>query len=419
MKNLFIDFGIVKTHAHFRAVFIARTISLLGLGMLAVALPKQVYDLTGDSLQVGVVMALDGIGMFVGLLYGGVLADRHNRKTLILLARSVCGLGFFWLAINAFLPQPSLWVIYLFALWDGFFGALGVTALLAAMPHIVGRENLMQARAVSMVAMRLAGIAAPALGGAVIAASDVAWAYLLAALGTAITLLPLLRLPAMTPPATEAQHPLRELLDGVRFLFANRVVGAVVIIGTLVTLTTAIRVLFPELADSRFGGNAMALGLLYSAVPLGATLGALLSGWAEHVRQPGNVMGAICFGVFLSVIAFGVSTSFWLALLILVVFGYLSCIASLLQYTLVQGHTPDHYLGRINGIWTAQDACGDALGTVGIGILGKVVSIAGSVVVLGAGSLALGVLTMGLCKQLRQAALSDPELDERGTGQVA
>ncbi|WP_019604083.1 enterobactin transporter EntS [Teredinibacter turnerae] len=412
MKNLFVNFDILQHNANFRAVFIARTISLIGLGMLAVALPKQVYDLTGDSLQVGIVMALDGVGMFVGLLYGGVLADRHDRKGLILLARSICGLGFFWLAVNAFLPQPSLWVIYVFALWDGFFGALGVTALLAAMPHIVGRENLMQARAVSMVSMRLAGVASPALGGWIIAVSDVAWNYVLAALGTAITLLPLLRLPRMQPPEFEPQHPLRELFDGVKFLFQNRIVGAVVIIGTLVTLTTAIRVLFPEMAESLFQDNPMALGLLYSAVPLGATLGALLSAWAERLEQPGKWMGLICCGVFGSVVAFGLVENLWLSLATLVVFGYLTCIASLLQYTLVQGHTPDEYLGRINGIWTAQDACGDSIGTVGIGLIGKVLSTAGSIVLLGAGALTLGLVTLGLCKQLRSAGLTDTALTD-------
>ncbi|WP_418138950.1 MFS transporter [Marinomonas sp. RS-M-Aa-14] len=90
--------------------------------MLSVAIPVQVYSLTNDSLQVGIVMALEGIGMFVGLLLGGVLADIYERKKLILLARGTCGLGFVAMAINAWLPDPSLWAIYVLSIWDGFFG---------------------------------------------------------------------------------------------------------------------------------------------------------------------------------------------------------------------------------------------------------------------------------------------------------
>ncbi|WP_075184587.1 enterobactin transporter EntS [Teredinibacter haidensis] len=406
----FVDFSLLKSNRYFRTVFIARTLSLIGLGMLAVALPMQVYELTGDSFQVGLVMACDGLGLFVGLLYGGVLADRYDRKKLILLARGICGLGYLGLALNALLPEPSLTAIYLLSLWDGLFGALGVTALLACMPHIVGREKLMQARAISMVSMRLATVITPAVGGVIIANAGVHWNYLIAAFGTGLTLLPLLSLPAMKPPVLAVRNPLLELLDGLNFVLHNKVVGSVVAIGTLVTFTTAIRVLFPALVDESFGGGAFELGLMYSAVPLGACLGALISAWANHLRQPGQVMMLVCMAVFVCITLLGLTPNLWLALPILVLFGYLVSIASLLQYTLVQGHTPDIYLGRINGLWTAQDACGDSLGTFGIGVLGKFLPALGSIFTLGAGSLLVGLSLLGICKTVRNAPLNNPEL---------
>ena len=86
--KMFVDLGLLRRNRDFRSVFIARTISLLGLGMLSVAVPMQVYALTGDSLQVGLALALEGGGMFAGLLLGGVLADRYDRRKLILLART-------------------------------------------------------------------------------------------------------------------------------------------------------------------------------------------------------------------------------------------------------------------------------------------------------------------------------------------
>jgi len=412
MKNsLFIDFSLLKTNANFRATFIARIISLMGLGMLAVALPMQVYEMTKDTFHVGMVMALDGIGMFVGLLYGGVLADRYDRKKLILLGRSICGLGFIGLAVNAELAEPSLSVIYFLALWDGLFGALGVTALLACMPHIVGRENLMQARAISMSSMRLVSIAAPAFGGVIIANYGVSCNYLIATIGTLLTLIPLFSLPSMKPKLASQQHPLKELGDGFRFVLKHKVVGGVVLMGTLVTLTTAIRVLFPAMVESDFNGGSVELGLMYSAVPLGATIGVLLSGWATNLVKPGQVMGFISLGVFSTLIVLGFSTSLWFTLAVLVLFGYLVSITSLLQYTLVQGHTPDHYLGRINGIWTAQDACGDSVGTASIGVLGQFIKPLACIVVFGGVSLALGMTVIGITKKLRTAQFNDPNIE--------
>jgi ENTS family enterobactin (siderophore) exporter len=412
-SSLFVDLGLLRRNRDFCSVFIARTISLLGLGMLSVAVPMQIYALTGDTFHVGLAMALEGAGMFVGLLLGGVLADRYDRKKLILFARTVCGVGFLGLAVNAWLPAPSLWAVYVLSVWDGFFGALGVTALMACMPLIVGRENLMQARAISMVTVRLATVISPAIGGIIIAAADVGWNYLIAAVGTGLTLLPLLRLPAMLPAPGPAHHPLRALADGFRFLFTNPVVASTAVIGTLVTLTTTIRVLFPALAQTAFGGGAFEVGMMYAAVPLGATLGAIVSGWTGQLQRPGLVMMLVSLGAFVCLMLIGLNRHFVPTLLLLVAFGYLVAIASLLQYTLVQGHTPDNYLGRVNSLWTAQDAAGDSLGTLGIGLLGKLLSSLGSIFFCGAAATGIGLLLLGSLRVLRQAPMHDAALNEQ------
>jgi ENTS family enterobactin (siderophore) exporter len=411
-KSIFVDFSLLISHKNFRNVFIARTISILGLGMLSVSIPVQVYSLTNDSLHVGIVMALEGAGLFIGLLLGGVLADMFERKRLILIARSTCGLGFTAMAINAWLPDPSLWAIYVLSIWDGFFGAIGVTALMACMPFIVGRENLMQARAISMVSVRLATVISPAIGGIIIAVSDVAWNYLIAAIGTGITLLALLALPVMRPKEVQNHNPLKSLWDGFTYILTNKIVASVIIIGTLVTLTTAIRVLFPALNDKVFGGSAWTAGLMYSAVPLGATLGAIVSGWANHVKKPGTIMMLISLASFLCIIGIGSTSYFPIVLMLLVAFGYLVSIASLLQYSFVQGHTPDEYLGRINGIWTAQDASGDSVGTLSIGALGKFLSPLGSILAFGAVAMGIGVIMLVSLKSLRNSPLNDPNLIE-------
>lgn len=404
-RGLFADFGLLRRNRDFRSVFVARTISLLGLGMLAVALPLQLHALGGDSLTIGLALALDGVGTFVGLLLGGVLADRHERRRLILFARSVCGIGFALLAANAWLPAPSLVAICALSAWDGFFGGIGVTALMAAMPAIVGRENLMQARALSMVTMRLATVLAPAAGGALIAVAGVGWCYAAAAVGTGLTLLPLLRLPRMRPQGGADDHPLRALAEGLRYLVTNPVVAGTALAGTVVTLATSVRVLFPTLADGFDIAPALAAGLMYAAVPLGATLGALVSGWAEGLRRPGLAMLGIGVALCACVLLLGVVPGLAPALVLLVLLGYLVSVASLLQYALVQGHTPDRYLGRVNGLWSAQEAAGDAAGTLGVGLLGRLLPASGAIAVTGALTACMGLALLACCPRLRAAPL--------------
>ncbi|NGN43119.1 enterobactin transporter EntS [Mesorhizobium sp. CGMCC 1.15528] len=407
VSRLFVDISLLRTNANFRHVLLARTISLMGLGMLAVSVPIQVYAITGSSFQVGIVAALDGAGMFAGLLLGGVLADLYDRRRLILFARSICGLGFVALAVNSAFASPSVVAICALAFWDGFFGALGVSALMAAMPHIVGRENLMQAGALGMMTGRFASIISPALGGMIIAWVGLTWNYGIAAVGTLLTVLTLLSLPRMVPERHEIEHPLRMLAQAFVFLFRQRLLLGIFAIGTLLTLTSSIRILFPALASGPFGGGAFETGLMYSAVPIGATAGAVLSGWARNLERPDLVMLGMCMLAFGCVVALGAGGHIYFALPALAVYGYATAIASLLQYTMIQAHTPDSYLGRVNSLWAAQDTLGDIVGALAIGAIANVFLPAQSILLLGVTALALGLLLALLFRAMRRAGLID------------
>ncbi|ELI1596975.1 enterobactin transporter EntS [Vibrio alginolyticus] len=410
MPKIMLDFSLLKENPNFRMVFIARMMSILALGMMTVAVPIQIHQMTGSTLQVGMIMALDGIGMFVGLLIGGVLADKYDRRKLILFARTTCGIGFGALALNSLLAESSLVALYVLSVWDGFFGAMGMTALMASLPVIVGRENLPSAAALSMLTVRMGMVLSPAIGGLLISFGDVSWNYLAASVGTLCTLFPLFRLPSMKPSHDAPENPLLSLYEGVKFLFSNKVVGCVVVFGTLETLATAVRVMFPALALETFTGNAANAGLMYSAIPLGAMVGALTSGWVKQSQRPGMVMIYATMGTFLAIVAMGLAGNYWLFLSILVIYGYLGSVASLIQYSIVQGHTPDHLLGRVSSLWTAQDVTGDSMGAIGLGALGKVMAPAISIFSFGLGATGVGMLMVILFRPLRRAKLFDPAL---------
>lgn len=407
-NSLWLNLSLLKTHPAFRAVFFARLISILSLGLLGVAVPVQIQHLTGSTLQVGLAVTLTGGAMFVGMMAGGVLADRYERKRLILLARATCGLGFIGLCINALLPVPSLLAIYLLGVWDGLFAAIGVTALLAATPGLVGRENLMQAGAITMLTVRLGSVISPMLGGLLLASGGVAWNYGLAALGTFITLAPLLSLPRQPPPEQPRQHPLRSLYEGLQFLLRHPLVGGVALVGALLTMATAVRVLYPALAG-HWGMSEAQIGLLYAAVPLGAALGALTSGRVAQCARPGFIMLMSTVASFIAIGLFSLMPVWLLGMICLALFGYLSAISSLLQYTLIQTQTPDAMLGRVNGLWTAQNVTGDALGAALLGGMGVVLTPVSSASLSGFTLALLGIVLMLAFTQLRRLRQAPPQ----------
>ncbi|PTA93547.1 enterobactin transporter EntS [Kosakonia sp. H7A] len=406
-QSWLLNLSLLHTHPAFRAVFLARFISILSLGLLGVAVPVQIQAMTHSSWQVGLSVTLTGSAMFIGLMFGGVLADRYERKKLILLARSTCGVGFIGLCLNAQLAEPSLAAIYLLGLWDGFFGALGVTALLAATPALVGRENLMQAGAITMLTVRLGSVISPMCGGLLLASGGVVWNYGLAAAGTFITLLPLLSLPALPPPPQPREHPLKSLLTALQFLFRNPLIGGIALLGGLLTMASAVRVLYPALAMS-WNMSAAEIGLLYAALPLGAAIGALTSGKLAHSERPGVIMLMTSVGAFVAIGLFSLMPVWALGVLFLALCGWLTAVSSLLQYTLLQTQTPEAMLGRINGLWTAQNVTGDAIGAALLGAMGSMMTPASSASISGLVLAAIGLVLVVALSELRRFRQTQP-----------
>jgi ENTS family enterobactin (siderophore) exporter len=258
----------------------------------------------------------------------------------------------------------------------------------------------MQAGAITMLTVRLGSVISPMIGGLLLATGGVAWNYALAAVGTFITTLTLLRLPLLPSPSQPREHPLTSLQAGLIFLFNSPLIGGIVLLGGLLTMASAVRVLYPALAGS-WQMSASQIGLLYAAIPLGAAFGALTSGQLAQTAKPGVLMLATTVGSFVAIALFSLMPVWELGALCLALFGWLSAVSSLLQYTLIQTQTPENMLGRINGLWTAQNVTGDAIGAALLGGLGVILTPEASASVSGWALVIVGVVLVGLLRELR------------------
>ncbi|NEA26336.1 enterobactin transporter EntS [Actinomadura bangladeshensis] len=411
LRRLAMDISPLRDSRPFRNVFIARTVSVFGIGMLAVALPVQVYDLTGSTVHVGGVSAGEGFALLVGFLWGGVLADKDDRRRLMLRARTAAGIGFVLLALNAFLPSPSLAALYVLAAWDGLMTGISITALLAATPALVKPDKLVAAGALNALTVRLGSMASPALGGVVVSAFGVGWNYAAAAAGTLGTIGLLTSLPTLKPEVEEAPaNPLKAIGDGFRFVASHRVVGSLMLLGLLFMVAGGIPVLMPAFAAESLDGGATTVGLLFAAPACGAVLASVTSGWAGTFRAPGLALLAASVTGFASLACLGLARHPALAVAILFVFGFVQSIEEILRYGLIQIHTPDSHLGRVNALWAAQETGGGAIGSLGAGALGRYLAPGAAIVLFGTVSAVLALVLALTLSGLRTARMRpEPE----------
>ena len=345
-----------------------------------VAVPYQLYQLTGSALQVGLLSICDAVPLLVFAAVGGTIADRLDRRRVVLVSQIGLMLVAGLLALNAFVHSPQVWALYVLAAVQTSIWSLGAPALRAMMPGLVPDDQLAASQALQSIYSTTAAIAGPAVGGVLIAAVGVGWAYGIDAATFSASLVAVL-LVAPAPPREEvAPRALESLRDGWRFLRRQPV-----ILGTFVLDTNAMvfgmpQALFPAIAAHHFHSGARAVGLLYAAPSAGALVAALTSGWTGHVRRQ-VVAVAVAIVVWGGAIAaFGFATALWFGLAMLAVAGLADETSAILRSTILFGCTPDRYRGRMQGFELAQVASTPALGNVEAGIVASLTSLRFSVV---------------------------------------
>ncbi|GAA4988205.1 enterobactin transporter EntS [Kineococcus glutinatus] len=407
LADLAIDVRPLRESRAFRRVFWARTVSVFGLGMLSLALTDHVTELTGSPLHVAAVNAVLGVASFAGLLAGGVVADRFDRRPVIAVSRAVATLGFAVLVVNALAPQPDLAVFYVVAVVDGLAGGFSTTALAAAVPALVGEERLAAAGALMALTLDLGTVLSPLLAGALIEGPGWWTTYAAAAAASAVTVALVWSAGPMPPGAGEEDEeeagPWRSFTGGLRFALRERVVAAVLLLGFVQILFASPYVLLPFFVADELAADARVFGYLVSATAAGALLGSLTSGWTGRVRRAGLALVAVLCAGAAGVAVLGLSRSVAAAVAVMVVVGYADVIGEILRYAVLAHHTPDRLRGRVSSLWSAQATTGDALGGLALGGAARAVGPGPAIVAGGVAALAATVLVALACPALVRA----------------
>ena len=406
-----LDIAPLRENRDYRRLFTGRFISMAGNAVAMTAGNWQVYGLTHSSLAVGLLTLASGAGMFTGLMAGGMLADRHDRRTVLMLVQAPQAVLAALLMVNSLLSHPALWPLYVVTFCIGLCSGLSSPASTAATPALVGERKLPAAAALNATASQLGQLGGPAVAGLLIAGPGVASCFAIDAVCFAVFGLAMIGMRPM-PPVTRAQRPgLRSLAEGLRYVGHSPVVGGMLLVDTNAMIFGMPQSLFPALATMHFHGGPATFGLLTAAPGLGAMVGAATSGWTGRVRRPGIVVIAAGIVWGAAIALFGVVSSLPLALFFLALAGMGDLLSEVLRNALLQLYTPDELRGRVSSLYLAQVTTAPALGNVEAGAVARLISPTFSVVSGGLACVAGALLLGAAIPALRHAKLLTPAAD--------
>jgi len=377
---------------HYRRLFWGVAATMLGQQMTLVAVPFQVYALTGSSLLVGVTSMVALMPLIVFGLLGGAIADAMDRRRLMLITSTGAAVTSGLLALQALLPGGGnlalLWVLT--ACVSGF-AAVNQPTRSAVIPAIVGPSGVAAANALSMTVRQAGVIVGPLLAGLLIGLGDLFLTYAVDALGFVVAALLLRGLPPLPPGGVAGPLRLgaavRGVGEGFAFLRTQPVLLMTFVVDIIAMLFAWPQAVFPELSQTRFEDSPNSLGWLYAGISIGALVMGLVSGWVTRVdRQGAVVLGAIAVWG-LAINGFGLAPTLWLAVFCLAVAGAGDMVSAVLRTSILQEAAPDEMRGRMQGVFLVVVAGGPRLGDLRAGAMASafgvsVAMVSGGVVII-------------------------------------
>jgi MFS family permease len=352
-------------------------VSGLGTQAALVALPYQVYVQTHSALLTGLLGAAE-LGPLVAMaLLGGALADRSDRRRLLLLDQIGLVSVSAALCAAALAGEPHIVLLYVLAGLLAGFGALQNVVRSAIVPNLVARrEDMPAALAVNFGLYQLTMVLGPGLGGLLIAAAGVEAAYGVDALSCLAMVGAVWAMSPQLPQAT-AREPLSigsSIVEGLRFVRRSpALLGSFAIDLSAMTFGMP-RALFPVLAISVYGAGASGTGLLFAAVSAGAVVAALTTRWLDHARRLGVVTIVAVCAWGLAIAAVALVSSLWAAAALLAVAGAADSVSAVCRSIINQTVTPDELRGRMSSVFSLVVTSGPRLGDVEAGTVASLTS---------------------------------------------
>ena len=379
LAGLRIDVTPLRTSRDFRLLFAAGTVFYIGGMVSYVAVPFQIWQLTGSNFAVGALALVELLPLIVFGLYGGALADHVDRRKMLVLcgvAQVVLTTG---LLANALLVNPSVWTIYAVGFFLSIAQSLQRPSREALIPRTVRHDELTAASAVSSLGMQVGTLLGPAIGGILVGTVGVAWAYGVDVTGLVIATILFLALRAYFPTDLSMLLSIAGIVSGIRYAVGRRDLLGTYVIDMVAMFMAMPIVLFPAFAESVLKEPKM-LGLLYTAESVGTMIATLSSGWTTRFHHHGRavVVASMCWGGAIALV--GIAPNAWVAIVFLMFAGAADMISGIFRMTIWNQTIPDELRGRLAGIEMLSYSIGPMGGSARAGLVADLTSVRTSIV---------------------------------------
>jgi MFS family permease len=340
-------FGAMR-HRDFQLFWSGAVVSQVAGWMQQIAQAWLVYDLTGSALLVGLNGLFTSVPFVLISFYSGTVADRVDRKRLLMWIGWANALVSLTLAVFIATGWIHLWHIYAAGLLNGALGAFENPARQALVPHLVPRADLMTAVSLTSIQRKGSQVIGPALGGIFLAAFGTAGSFFLRAATFALVALSMLLIRGSNPASSRSREPtLRAILEGLRYVRAQRMLGGLLLMDATMSLFGSYNAMMVIFAREVFDVGPAEQGLLLGAAGLGSVLASLALAAAGDVHRKGLL--AMTSGLIYAValLAFAFTPWFWLAVPLLTIVGAMDVAYGAIRQTVIQLITKDQMLGRV------------------------------------------------------------------------
>jgi MFS family permease len=341
-------------HRNFRLFFAGQLISLIGTWMQTVAQSWLVYRLTGSAVLLGTVGFVSQIPVFFLATAGGIVADRHPKRRIVVITQASSMVLAFLLAWLTLSGRVHVWHVVVLSGLLGVVNAFDIPARQSFFVEIVGKEDLQSAIGLNSSIFNGARIIGPAIAGILVALIQEGWCFFVNGVSFIAVIIGLLMMRVkereIPSGSTEA---LQEALEGFQYALGSPTVSALLLLVALVSLVgVPYTVLMPIIADRILHGGARTLGLLMGATGVGAMMGALTLAMRRGIRGLGRIAALAAGGFGASLVLFSFSRWFLLSVVLLMPVGYCVMLQMAATNTLLQTMSPDRLRGRVMALYS-------------------------------------------------------------------
>lgn len=376
---MFIDLSPFVKYKDFRNLYFGQFFSFFGYMLLYVALPFQMYQLTHSALHVGNIGLVELIPLLATSLFSGALADRLNRRLILISTQfgSIVMSGLLWW--NACLPHPMIWLIYGVAALNSAISGLNRPVLTAVIQRMIEPKDMPAVSAVSSFMASITMVAAPGLAGVLLGKFHPSVVYAMNVFGYLIAFGVIFFVKNIENVESSSERILESIKIGLKYAKSRQELMGTYLIDFVAMVFGMPMALFPILAMEVYHKPDM-VGWLYAAPAVGGFIISVISAWSTKIKRHGMaiIYSACVWGV--AIVLFGLMHNIYAALLFLIVAGGADAVSGMFRSTLWNQTIPHHLRGRLASIEMISYMSGPLIGNAEAGFIAHIYSVSFSVI---------------------------------------